>query len=61
VVSGEVLADSSKALFGTELCGLLASLEAASPGCGKVCIDEQAIHSCVLIIYSLLFILLKSE
>jgi hypothetical protein len=35
VVSGEVLAHSSKALFGTELCGLLASLEAASPGCGK--------------------------
>jgi hypothetical protein len=35
MVSGEVLAHSSKALFGTELCGLLASLEAASPGCGK--------------------------
>jgi hypothetical protein len=34
-VSGEVLAHSSKALFGTELCGLLASLEAVSPGYGK--------------------------
>jgi hypothetical protein len=35
VVSGEVLAHSSEALFGTELCGLLASLEAASHGYGK--------------------------
>jgi hypothetical protein len=35
MVSGEVLAHSSKALFGTELCGLLASLEGASPGYGK--------------------------
>jgi hypothetical protein len=33
--SGEVLAHSSEALFGRELCGLLASLEAASPGYGK--------------------------
>jgi hypothetical protein len=31
MVSGEVLAHSSEVLFGTELCGLLASLEAASP------------------------------
>jgi hypothetical protein len=40
VVSGEVLAHSSKVFFGIELCGLLASLEAASPGCGKdiVCV-----------------------
>jgi hypothetical protein len=35
MVSGEVMAHSSEALFGTELCGLLASLEAASPGYGK--------------------------
>jgi hypothetical protein len=36
VFSGEVLAHSSEAaVFGTELCGLLASLEAASPGYGK--------------------------
>jgi hypothetical protein len=35
VISGEVLAHSSEALFGTKLCGLLASLEVASPGCGK--------------------------
>jgi hypothetical protein len=34
-VSGEVLEHSSEALFGSELCGLLASLEAASPGYGK--------------------------
>jgi hypothetical protein len=33
--SEEVLAHSSEALFGTELCGLLASLEVASPGYGK--------------------------
>jgi hypothetical protein len=33
--SGEVLVHSSEALFGRELCGLLASLEAASPGYGK--------------------------
>jgi hypothetical protein len=33
--SGEVLAHSSEAFFGRELCGLLASLEAASPGYGK--------------------------
>jgi hypothetical protein len=31
----EVLTHSSEALFGRELCGLLASLEAASPGYGK--------------------------
>jgi hypothetical protein len=31
MVSREVLAHSSEALFGIELCGLLASLEAASP------------------------------
>jgi hypothetical protein len=30
-----VLAHSSEALFAKELCGLLASLEAASPGYGK--------------------------
>jgi hypothetical protein len=35
MISGEVLAHSSEALFGTELCGLLASLERASPGYGK--------------------------
>jgi hypothetical protein len=35
MVSREVLAHSSKALFGTELCGLLASLEATSPGYDK--------------------------
>jgi hypothetical protein len=35
VFSEEVLTHSSKALFGRELCGLLASLEAASPGYGK--------------------------
>jgi hypothetical protein len=35
VISGGVLAHSSEALFGTKLCGLIASLEAASPGCGK--------------------------
>jgi hypothetical protein len=35
VFSGEVLARSSEALFGRELCGLLASLEATSPGYGK--------------------------
>jgi hypothetical protein len=34
-VSGEVLEHSSEDLFGSELCGLLASLEAASPGYGK--------------------------
>jgi hypothetical protein len=34
-VSGEVLEHSSEALFGSELCSLLASLEAASPGYGK--------------------------
>jgi hypothetical protein len=34
-VSGKVMAHSSEALFGKELCGLLASLEAASPGHGK--------------------------
>jgi hypothetical protein len=34
-VSGEVLAHSSESLFGTELSGLLASLEAVSPGYGK--------------------------
>jgi hypothetical protein len=33
--SGEVSEHSSDALFGSELCGLLASLEAASPGYGK--------------------------
>jgi hypothetical protein len=33
--SGEVLAPNSDALFAKELCGLLASLEAASPGYGK--------------------------
>jgi hypothetical protein len=33
--SGGVLAYSSEALFGKELCGLLASLEAVSPGYGK--------------------------
>jgi hypothetical protein len=32
---GGVLAASSDALFAKELCGLLASLEAASPGYGK--------------------------
>jgi hypothetical protein len=32
---GGVLASSSDALFAKELCGLLASLEAASPGYGK--------------------------
>jgi hypothetical protein len=31
-VNGKVVAHSSEALFGKELCGLLASLEAASPG-----------------------------
>jgi hypothetical protein len=35
LVSGPVLAHSSDALFAKELCGLLASLEAASPGYGK--------------------------
>jgi hypothetical protein len=35
VFSGEVLARSSEALFGRELCGLLASLDATSPGYGK--------------------------
>jgi hypothetical protein len=35
LVSGAVLAHSSDALFAKELCGLLASLEAASPGYGK--------------------------
>jgi hypothetical protein len=34
-VSGKVLGHSSEALFGKELCCLLASLEAASPGHGK--------------------------
>jgi hypothetical protein len=34
-VSSGVLAYSSEALFGKELCGLLASLEAVSPGYGK--------------------------
>jgi hypothetical protein len=35
VFSEEVLAQSSEALFGTELCGLLVSLEATIPGYGK--------------------------
>jgi hypothetical protein len=35
LVSGGVLAHSSEAVFAKELCGLLASLEAASPGYGK--------------------------
>jgi hypothetical protein len=35
LISGAVLAHSSDALFAKELCGLLASLEAASPGYGK--------------------------
>jgi hypothetical protein len=35
LVSGAVLAHSSDALFAKELCGLLVSLEAASPGYGK--------------------------
>jgi hypothetical protein len=34
-VSGEVLAHSSETLFGTELSGLLTSLEVVSPGYGK--------------------------
>jgi hypothetical protein len=34
-VDSGVLAHSSDALFAKELCGLLASLEAASPGYGK--------------------------
>jgi hypothetical protein len=34
-VSGKVLAHSSEVLFGKELCGFLASLEAASPRHGK--------------------------
>jgi hypothetical protein len=33
--NGGVLAPSSNAIFAKELCGLLASLEAASPGYGK--------------------------
>jgi hypothetical protein len=33
--NGGVLAASSEAIFAKELCGLLASLEAASPGYGK--------------------------
>ena len=33
--SGDVLAPSSEALFAKELCGLLACLEATSPGYGK--------------------------
>jgi hypothetical protein len=32
---GGVLAPSSEAIFAKELCGLLASLEVASPGYGK--------------------------
>jgi hypothetical protein len=35
VVTGEVSADKADALFAAELCGLLASLEAVSPGYGK--------------------------
>jgi hypothetical protein len=35
VISGEVFSHISEALFGTKLCGLLASLEAVSPDCGK--------------------------
>jgi hypothetical protein len=35
VVTGEVSADKEDALFAAELCGLLASLEAISPGYGK--------------------------
>jgi hypothetical protein len=40
LVSGGVLAHSSEAIFAKELCGLLASLEAASPRYGKdiVCV-----------------------
>jgi hypothetical protein len=34
-VSGEVLAHSCEALFGKEICGLLASLEVTSPGYGE--------------------------
>jgi hypothetical protein len=34
VVTGEVLANNVDALFPTELCGLLTSLEAVSPGYG---------------------------
>jgi hypothetical protein len=33
--SGEVLEHSSRDPFGIELCGLLASLKAGSPGYGK--------------------------
>jgi hypothetical protein len=33
--SGEVLPHNSEALFGLEICGLIASLEAVSPGYGK--------------------------
>jgi hypothetical protein len=35
LVGGAVLAHSSDALFAKEICGLLASLEAVSPGYGK--------------------------
>jgi hypothetical protein len=35
LVSGAVVELSSDALFAKELCGLLASLEAVSPGYGK--------------------------
>jgi hypothetical protein len=40
VVTRDVLADKADALFVAELCGLLASLEAVSPGYGKdiVCV-----------------------
>jgi hypothetical protein len=35
VVSGDVPTDNADALFAAELCGLLASLEAVSPGYGR--------------------------
>jgi hypothetical protein len=50
LVSGGVLAHSSKAYFAKELCGLLVSLEAASPRYGKdiVCIlVEKALEDLI--------------
>jgi hypothetical protein len=35
MVSGDVPTDNADALFAAELCGLLASLEAVSPGYGR--------------------------